>query len=93
MLLIQRATIKKTDYRKLGKQGFKFYSHASLSLYPAQFYFQCRANIRQAYLDCLEMLVEVVSEVLRAPMDSTSEVFKDSRDLSLLVVWGGKVKD
>lgn len=34
------------------------------------------------------MLVEVVSEVLRAPMDSTSEVFKDSRDLSLLVVWG-----
>lgn len=35
-------------------------------------------------LDCLEMLVEVVSEVLRAPMDSTSEVFKDSRDPSLL---------
>lgn len=33
-------------------------------------------------LDCLEMLVEVVSVVLRAPMDSTSE---DSRDLSLLI--------
>lgn len=63
-----------------------------VSEYPAQFYFQCSANIRQAYLDCLEMLVEVVSEVLRAPMDSTSEVFKDSRDPSLLVVWG-KVKD
>lgn len=36
-------------------------------------------------LDCLEMLVEVVSEVLRAPIDSTSEVREDSRDLSLLV--------
>lgn len=34
------------------------------------------------------MLVEVVSEVLRAPMDSTSEVREDSRDLSLLVLWG-----
>lgn len=36
-------------------------------------------------LDCLEMLVEVVSVVLRAPMDSTSEVLEDSRDLSLLI--------
>lgn len=34
-------------------------------------------------LDCLEMLVEVVSVVLRAPNDSTSE---ESRDLSLLVL-------
>lgn len=33
-------------------------------------------------LDCLEMLVEVVSVVLRAPIDSTSE---DSKDLSLLI--------
>ena len=31
------------------------------------------------------MLVEVVSVVLRAPMDSTSE---DSRDLSVLVMLG-----
>lgn len=36
-------------------------------------------------LDCLEMLVEVVSVVLRAPIDSTSEVREDSRDLSLLI--------
>lgn len=33
-------------------------------------------------LDCLEMLVEVVSVVLGAPMDSTSE---DSRDHSVLM--------
>lgn len=33
-------------------------------------------------LDCLEMLVEVVSVVLRAPRDSTSE---DSRDRSVLI--------
>lgn len=91
MLLIQRATIK-NRLQKIRKTRLKVYSHASLSLYPAQLYFQCSANIRQAYLDCLEMLVEVVSEVLRAPMDSTSEVFKDSRVLSLLAVWG-KVKD
>lgn len=32
------------------------------------------------------MLVEVVSEVLRAPMDSPSEVCEDNRDLSLLVL-------
>lgn len=36
-------------------------------------------------LDCLEMLVEVVSEVLRAPMDSTSEVLEDCTDRSLLI--------
>ena len=36
------------------------------------------------------MLVEVVSEVLRAPMDSTSEVLEDSADLSLLVIWEGE---
>lgn len=36
-------------------------------------------------LDCLEMLVEVVSEVLRVPIESTSEVPEDSRDLSLLM--------
>lgn len=35
------------------------------------------------HLDCLEMLVEVVSAVLRAPNDSTSE---ESRDLSFLVL-------
>lgn len=39
-------------------------------------------SYRQVYLDCLEMLVEVVSVVLRAPRDSTSE---DSRDRSVLV--------
>lgn len=37
------------------------------------------------YLDCLEMLVEVVSVVLRAPIDSASE---DSRDLSIRVLRG-----
>lgn len=37
-------------------------------------------------LDCLEMLVEVVSVVLRAPKDSTSEVREDSKDLSLRVL-------
>lgn len=37
------------------------------------------------YLDCLEMLVEVVSVVLRAPIDSTSE---DSGHLSLRLLWG-----
>lgn len=36
-------------------------------------------------LDCLEMLVEVVSEVLRPPMDSRSEVSEDSRVLSFLI--------
>lgn len=40
---------------------------------------------QQEYLDCLEMLVEVVSEVLRAPMDSTSEVLRDNRDLAVLL--------
>lgn len=39
----------------------------------------------QQYLDCLEMLVEVVSVVLRAPIDSTSE---DSGHLSLRLLWG-----
>lgn len=34
-------------------------------------------------LDCLEMLVEVVSVLLRAPIDSTSEV--RHRGLSLLM--------
>lgn len=38
------------------------------------------------YLDCLEMLVEVVSEVLRPPMDSTSEVREESTDRSLLAL-------
>lgn len=33
------------------------------------------------------MLVEVVSVVLMAPMDSTSEVSEDGRDLSLLLLW------
>lgn len=37
------------------------------------------------YLDCLEMLVEVVSVVLRAPIDSASE---DSRDLSIRALRG-----
>lgn len=41
------------------------------------------------YLDCLEMLVEVVSVVLRAPIDSASE---DIRDLSIRVLTGRKEK-
>lgn len=36
-------------------------------------------------LDCLEMLVEVVSEVLMVPMDSTSEARDNTSDLSLLM--------
>lgn len=40
-------------------------------------------NAAFAHLDCLEMLVEVVSVELRAPNDSKSE---ESRDLSLLVL-------
>lgn len=35
------------------------------------------------------MLVEVVSVVLRVPNDSTSE---ESRDLSLLVLWGRQME-
>lgn len=42
------------------------------------------------HLDCLEMLVEVVSVVLRAPNDSTSE---ESRDLSLLVLQVGQTEE
>lgn len=38
------------------------------------------------YLDCLERLVEVVSVVLTAPTESTSEVLEDGRDLSLLLL-------
>lgn len=42
------------------------------------------------YLDCLEMLVEVVSVVLKAPIDSASE---DSRDLSIRALrWGEQNK-
>lgn len=37
------------------------------------------------YLDCLEMLVEVVSVVLKAPIDSASE---DSKDLSIRALRG-----
>lgn len=39
------------------------------------------------YLDCLEMLVEVVSVVLKAPIDSASE---DSRDLSIRALRAGE---
>lgn len=39
------------------------------------------------HLDCLEMLVEVVSVVLKAPNDSTSE---ESKDLSLRVLQVGE---
>lgn len=38
------------------------------------------------YLDCLERLVEVVSVVLTAPTESTSEVLEDGRDLSVLLL-------
>lgn len=39
------------------------------------------------YLDCLEMLVEVVSVVLKAPIDSASE---DSKDLSIRALRAGE---
>lgn len=42
---------------------------------------------RVLYLDCLEMLVEVVSVVLKAPIDSASE---DSRDLSIRALRAGE---
>jgi hypothetical protein len=38
------------------------------------------------YLDCLERLVEVVSVVRTALMDSISEVLEEGRDLSLLLL-------
>lgn len=41
------------------------------------------------YLDCLEMLVEVVSVVLRVPIDSASE---DNRDLSIRALRGHQKK-
>lgn len=40
----------------------------------------------EEYLDCLEMVVEVVSLVLVAPMDSTSEVLDEGKDFSLLIL-------
>lgn len=40
----------------------------------------------EQYLDCLEMVVEVVSLVLVAPMDSTSEVLDEGKDFSLLTL-------
>lgn len=40
----------------------------------------------EQYLDCLEIVVEVVSLVLVAPMDSTSEVLDEGKDFSLLAL-------
>ncbi len=43
---------------------------------------KCKIN----HLDCLERVVEVVSLVLVAPTDSTSEVLDEGKDFSILAL-------